>query len=434
MNIKRALISVSDKTGIVEFATELSKRGVEIISTGGTAKLLSDAGISVKQVSEVTGFPEILGGRVKTLHPFIFGGILANFDEKSHIADLKEHSIEPIDLVVVNLYPFEEVQKQTRDEDVLIENIDIGGVALLRASAKNHRNVVVVCDPADYQKVIKSLDFCGDVPLHDRRMFALKAFYYTMKYDSTIHKVLSELFASEKYEHMTFEKFSNPQINYEILDKVDNKFIRLSKYTKQTPAITIGAIVLTLNPDFVISFNDSIPTSMVNLKDSGGRTCDLIGSTVVLKKLSNDMVRKLKESTFKTIAYEEVEDEIFATETLNGKELIGFSYQKDISDVEAFYTAHLVENIMIKEYHKLMNVPQVLLSTMPTNSLIAEKEDGFFKFEISISEPLNALEKILQESDQSGIRIVNIYTNTQVDRLFKKLCEERGINIFIFEK
>ncbi|WP_448375720.1 IMP cyclohydrolase [Fervidobacterium sp.] len=434
MNIKRALISVSDKTDIVEFATELSKRGVEIISTGGTAKLLSDAGIPVKQVSEITGFPEILGGRVKTLHPFIFGGILANFDEKSHIADLKEHSIEPIDLVVVNLYPFEEVQKQTRDEDVLIENIDIGGVALLRASAKNHRNVVVVCDPADYQKVIKSLDFCGDVPLHDRRMFALKAFYYTMKYDSTIHKVLSELFASEKYEHMTFEKFSNPQINHEILDKVDDKFIRLSKYTKQAPAITIGAIALTLNPDFVISFNDSIPTSMVNLKASGGRTCDLVGSTVVLKKLSNDMVRKLRESTFKTIAYEEVEDEIFATETLNGKELIAFSCQKDISDVEAFYTAHLVENIMIKEYHKLMNVPQVLLSAMPINSLIAEKEDGFFKFEISISEPLNALEKILQESDQSGIRIVNIYTNTQVDRLFKKLCEEKGINIFVFEK
>ncbi len=434
MNIKRALISVSDKTGIVEFATELSKRGVEIISTGGTAKLLSDAGIPVKQVSEVTGFPEILGGRVKTLHPFIFGGILANFDKKSHVADLKAHSIEPIDLVVVNLYPFEEVQKQTRDEDVLIENIDIGGVALLRASAKNHRNVVVVCDPGDYKKVINSLDFCGDVPLHDRRMFALKAFYYTMKYDSTIHKVLSELFASEKYEHMTFEKFANPQINHEILDKVDNKFIKLSKYTKQSLPITVGAIAVALNSNLIIGFNDYIPVSMVNLKDSGGRICDLIGSTVVMKNLSNDMVRKIKESTFTTIACEEMEDELYVSEMLSGKEIIKFSYQISPSDLETFHTANLVENIMIKEYHKLMNAPQVLLSIMPINSLIVEKEDGFFKFEMSVSNPVDAFQRLLQESEVSGIRIVNVYTNTKVDGLFRKICEESGINIFVFEK
>ncbi|MFN3328960.1 MAG: IMP cyclohydrolase, partial [Fervidobacterium pennivorans] len=186
MNIKRALISVSDKTNIVEFAKQLVERGVEIISTGGTANLLQKEGIPVKQVSDVTGFPEILGGRVKTLHPKIFGGILADLSDKDHIKDLQHNNIDPIDMVVVNLYPFDNVQKKTRDEDTLIENIDIGGVALLRASAKNHRNVIVVCDPSDYDKIIKSIDQCGDVTLHDRRMFALKAFYYTMKYDSTI--------------------------------------------------------------------------------------------------------------------------------------------------------------------------------------------------------------------------------------------------------
>jgi len=267
MNIKRVLISVSDKTGIIEFAKELAARGIELVSTGGTAKLLSDAGIKVSQVSQITGFPEILGGRVKTLHPKIFGGVLADLEEKSHVQDLQENEITPIDMVVVNLYPFDEVEKTTRVEDVLIENIDIGGVALLRASAKNHRNVVVVCDPADYPKIIKSLDFCGDVTLQDRRMFALKAFYYTMKYDATIHRVLSELFASEKYEHMTFERFGNPQLDYEILDMVDNKFISISKYTKDVASITLGTILTFINPDVLVGLRDGLPISMVNIKN-----------------------------------------------------------------------------------------------------------------------------------------------------------------------
>ncbi|AMW33096.1 phosphoribosylaminoimidazolecarboxamide formyltransferase / IMP cyclohydrolase [Fervidobacterium changbaicum] len=432
MNIKRALISVSDKTGIVEFAKELHNRGVEIISTGGTAKLLSDSGIPVKQVSEVTGFPEILGGRVKTLHPFIFGAILANYDEQSHIADLEEHSISPIDMVVVNLYPFEEVQKQTRDEDTLIENIDIGGVALLRAAAKNHRNVVVVCDPADYPKVIKLLDSCGDVPLHDRRMFALKAFYYTMKYDSTIHKVLSELFASEKYEHMTFEKFSNPQVNYEILDNVDKRFVRLSKYTEQSTVVTLGALVVAQEPDFVIAFNDSLPVSMVNLKTSGGRICDLVGSTVVMRRLTNDMVRKLKESTFTIISYEEAEDEEYAQEALKGKELIKFTYFFENLQTEKIPIVHMVGNVMIKKLVSTMNIYRLLLASMPKNSLIAEQNDGFFKFETCPTNIIESLEKLIFDSEKAMIKLINIYTNAEVDNLFTKICGERGINIFTF--
>ncbi|HPC25855.1 MAG TPA: IMP cyclohydrolase, partial [Fervidobacterium sp.] len=316
MNIKRVLISVSDKTGIIEFAKELAARGIELVSTGGTAKLLSDAGIKVSQVSQITGFPEILGGRVKTLHPKIFGGVLADLEEKSHVQDLQENEITPIDMVVVNLYPFDEVEKTTRVEDVLIENIDIGGVALLRASAKNHRNVVVVCDPADYPKIIKSLDFCGDVTLQDRRMFALKAFYYTMKYDATIHRVLSELFASEKYEHMTFERFGNPQLDYEILDMVDNKFISISKYTKDVASITLGTILTFINPDVLVGLRDGLPISMVNIKKSGGRICDLIGDFLVVRKLTNDLARKLKESTFTTVAYETIEDEDIIEDTL----------------------------------------------------------------------------------------------------------------------
>ncbi|ABR31390.1 IMP cyclohydrolase [Thermosipho melanesiensis] len=199
MNIKRALISVSNKSRIVDFAKKLEEFGVEIISTGGTAKLLEENGIRVKRVSKITGFPEILGGRVKTLHPKIFGAILAKFDNKEHLRDLSENDIVPIDMVVVNLYPFEKVAKETRNEETLIENIDIGGVSLLRAAAKNYRDVVVISDPEDYEKVIRSLEECGDVPLQKRRIFALKAFYRTMKYDAEIHSVLSELFASENF-------------------------------------------------------------------------------------------------------------------------------------------------------------------------------------------------------------------------------------------
>lgn len=196
MNIRRALISVSNKEGIVDFAKELSDLGVKIISTGGTAELLKKNGIQVNYVSEITGFPEILGGRVKTLHPKIFGAILAKFNDKNHLSDLTKNDIEPIDIVVVNLYPFEKVAKETRKEDRLIENIDIGGVALLRAAAKNYRDVIVISDPEDYKKVLKNLKECGDVPLQQRRILALKAFYRTMRYDAEIHSVLSELFAS----------------------------------------------------------------------------------------------------------------------------------------------------------------------------------------------------------------------------------------------
>lgn len=200
MNVKRALISVSDKKGIVEFAKNLQQRNVEIISTGGTANYLEKQGIKVTKVSELTGFPEILDGRVKTLHPKIFGAILAKFGNQKHMKDLIDNDIKFIDMVVVNLSPFEEIAKKSRNEEKLIDYIDIGGVALLRAAAKNYRDVIVLTDPDDYEKVIKSLDECGDVTLHMRRIFALKAFYRTMKYDAEIHSVLSELFASMDFE------------------------------------------------------------------------------------------------------------------------------------------------------------------------------------------------------------------------------------------
>ncbi len=160
--ITRALISVSDKTGIAEFSKELAAYGVEILSTGGTAKLLRDAGLKVKDVSEFTGFPEMLDGRVKTLHPKVHGGLLGMRGNPEHVATMKEHGIEPIDMVVVNLYPFEAtVAKEGCSLEEAIENIDIGGPTMLRSAAKNNADVTVLVDHNDYRLVLDEMRGSG---------------------------------------------------------------------------------------------------------------------------------------------------------------------------------------------------------------------------------------------------------------------------------
>lgn len=189
--IERALISVTDKTGIVEFAKELSSLGVEIISTGGTAKVIREGGVKVIDISELTGFPEILGGRVKTLHPFVHGGILFKRDDPEHMETIQKMGIKPIDMVVVNLYAFEKVVEKKEDLDTAIENIDIGGPTLLRASAKNFKYVTVVTDPADYPKVLEEIKTYGNTTLKTRFELAKKVFKLTSSYDQMIFNYLS---------------------------------------------------------------------------------------------------------------------------------------------------------------------------------------------------------------------------------------------------
>ncbi len=186
--VRRALISVSDKTNLAAFAKKLELLGIEIISTGGTATFLRDAGIPVIPVSEVTNFPEILEGRVKTLHPAIHGGILANLEQSSARDVLAAHGIAPIGLVVINLYPFEETVKKSADDiETMIETIDIGGPSLLRGAAKNHGIVTVVCDPADYDAVADELSREGrTTTLATRRRLAAKVFARTAAYNSAI--------------------------------------------------------------------------------------------------------------------------------------------------------------------------------------------------------------------------------------------------------
>ena len=198
MGVKRALISVSDKTGIVEFAKSLHELGVEIISTGGTMKTIAEAGIPVKSVSEITGFPEMMDGRVKTLHPKIHGGILAIRDNLSHVKAMKEHGIGGIDLVAVNLYPFREtVAKPDVTREEAIENIDIGGPSMVRAAAKNYKYVTIVVDPRQYQEV---LDRIKTDSLTEDFKFELsrKAFLHTGLYDCAIAGYMTKEITGEK--------------------------------------------------------------------------------------------------------------------------------------------------------------------------------------------------------------------------------------------
>jgi phosphoribosylaminoimidazolecarboxamide formyltransferase/IMP cyclohydrolase len=192
-DIRRVLISVSNKEGIVELAHGLSELGVEILSTGGTSKTLRQVELRVKDVSDLTGFPEILDGRVKTLHPKVFGGLLSLRGKPSHTQDMEKYGIEPIDMVIVNLYPFESICGDTSlPEEELLEYIDIGGSALLRAASKNFRNVAPLVDPEDYAPVLEELKERGTLALTTRRRLAAKAFGHTAHYDAVIASVFRQ--------------------------------------------------------------------------------------------------------------------------------------------------------------------------------------------------------------------------------------------------
>ncbi|MDX8337305.1 MULTISPECIES: bifunctional phosphoribosylaminoimidazolecarboxamide formyltransferase/IMP cyclohydrolase [Cetobacterium] len=202
--MKRVLISVSDKTGIVDFTKKLVSLGYEVISTGGTKKTLDEAGIKTLSISDITNFPEIMDGRVKTLHPNVHGALLCVRDNEEHLKALEDNKIEMIDMVVVNLYPFKEtLSKVGATHEELIENIDIGGPSMLRSAAKNYKSVTVVVDPKDYEAVMLQLENSGDTNLETREKFAAKVFRHTSAYDSLIAEYLTGKVKEEFPESMT---------------------------------------------------------------------------------------------------------------------------------------------------------------------------------------------------------------------------------------
>ncbi|MDH3315414.1 MAG: bifunctional phosphoribosylaminoimidazolecarboxamide formyltransferase/IMP cyclohydrolase [Gammaproteobacteria bacterium] len=233
--VTRALVSVSDKTGIVEFASRLSKLGVEILSTGGTARLLSENGVPVKEVSEHTGFPEIMDGRVKTLHPKIHGGLLGrrNVDADA----MRSQGIEPIDLLVVNLYPFEQtVAKPGCDLATAVENIDIGGPAMLRAAAKNHAYVTAVVDSKDYERVIAELESAGEVSQQTRYDLAVKVFEHTARYDGAIANYFGALDGAGGVRQDFPRTFTMQFVKSDDMRYGENPHQRAAFYVERAPA------------------------------------------------------------------------------------------------------------------------------------------------------------------------------------------------------
>jgi phosphoribosylaminoimidazolecarboxamide formyltransferase/IMP cyclohydrolase len=212
---KRALVSVSDKSGLIDFVKKLVDAGIEIISTGGTKKAIEEAGLPVLSISDVTDFPEILDGRVKTLHPAVHGGLLAVRDNKEHMDAIKGLGIQTIDFVVVNLYPFKEtISKPDVAYDDAVENIDIGGPSMLRSAAKNHRSVTVVCDPADYTLVAESLDENADVPFELKQKLAAKVFRHTAAYDALIADYFTKQVGEEFPEKLTLTYEKKQSLRY----------------------------------------------------------------------------------------------------------------------------------------------------------------------------------------------------------------------------
>ncbi|MEG2246000.1 MAG: bifunctional phosphoribosylaminoimidazolecarboxamide formyltransferase/IMP cyclohydrolase [Peptostreptococcaceae bacterium] len=210
---KRALISVTDKSGVIEFGRSLNELGYEIISTGNTFKTLKEEGLKVIQIDEVTNFPEMLDGRVKTLNPYIHGGILYKRDNEEHVKTVNEHKIEAIDLVVVNLYDFEGNLKNNKPHDVMIENIDIGGPSMIRSAAKNYKDVAIVVDIADYDSIIDSLKN-GEISLEDRKKLAYKAFATTARYDALISNYFRDEVGDKFPENLTMTFHKEDSLRY----------------------------------------------------------------------------------------------------------------------------------------------------------------------------------------------------------------------------
>jgi phosphoribosylaminoimidazolecarboxamide formyltransferase/IMP cyclohydrolase len=370
MNIKKAIISTYNKEGLEEFGRFLYENHVEIISTGGTAEYLESKGIEVTKIQDYTDTPEILNGRVKSIHPKLFGGVLAKVGNKDHDSDLKNLDISRIDLVVVNLYPFDKIAEKTTKEEQLLEYIDIGGLALLRAAAKNYRDVVPIVDPADYKSIIDSIEDCGDVPLHNRRKLALKSFYSTSRYDSTIHKIFSELFASEKYDHEFFEivgmlRYGSNPLQEATLLKIAEKesmFDYLENLTKhKSPTLRILKdikllfnVVSKTEKDFlgfakkgvfVFGYNDPSEKDFENFLNQASK---MRGGVIFTNNV--ELIKKLKE--FKI-------DCILTTQDLDREKLLSYKsmvFKMDKKVIEKGYEYLIDEDLVIKQESKDLNI------------------------------------------------------------------------------
>lgn len=373
---KRALISVSDKTGVLEFAETLIKNGFEIISTGGTSALLKKEGVAVKDVSDITGFPELMDGRVKTLHPKIHGGLLYLRDNPEHVKQAEENGIMAIDIVAVNLYPFRET---VANPDVslgdAIENIDIGGPTLLRAAAKNFASVAVICDPSDYAVVSGELNQSGEISYDVKKKLAVKAFRHTADYDSAVDTFLSKALLDEKVKRLSYvageklrygenwhqeatvykdltgtgpnlsnvKQLHGKELSYNNYIDVDNALLTLKDLNSEDPAV----VIVKHNNPCGLATGKTLKDAFLAAWD--GDPISAFGSIVCVNRPFDVETAKLLDKKFIEIivapAFEPEALEMLKnkSETLRLMELVGFDKPFDCEYVYKHVTGGLLE-------------------------------------------------------------------------------------------
>ena len=402
--IKRALVSVTDKTGVVEFCTELNKLGYEVISTGNTFKMLKEKGVKAIQIDEVTKFPEILDGRVKTLNPYIHGGILYKRDDENHVATVKEHGINPIDLVVVNLYDFEGTLKAGKSHEEIIENIDIGGPSMIRSAAKNYKDVAVIVDVNDYSMIIEKLKN-NSLTLEDRKRLAYKAFSITGRYDALISSYFAGEVKDEYPEilNLTFQKeqtlrygenphqggvlysqpnAKNPILNYEQLNGKELSFnnindlhgcLEVMREFKDSRDVVSVAIKHT-NPCGVGVGKDAFEAYT---KCYEADKVSIFGGIVgITSTVDAKTAKKMSEIFLEiVVAYDYTEE---ALEILKGKKnLRVLKLAKIESSLQPYDIKYLDGKLLIQDRdNKLTNKCEVVTKLNPTQEQIKDMEFG----------------------------------------------------------
>ncbi len=370
--IERALISVSDKTGIVEIGKVLAERGVEILSTGGTAKILKENGIDTIEVSDYTGFPEMLDGRVKTLHPKIHGGLLSLRDNPTHQETVAKHNIGNIDLVIVNLYPFAEVLAKGGTEEELIENIDIGGPSMLRSAAKNFQSVTVITDPTDYKIVIDEIKEYGNTSLETRKRLMGKVYATTARYDSMIANQFSDFYAIGGSEVHSLRYGENPHqsaafftLNTEGASlpnakKIQGKELSYNNLLDADAALR-GVLEFSEDPACVIvkhlspcgtAIADDLFTAYTKALASDS-TSAFGGVVAVNKEISGALAEKMNEHFLEIIIAPKVSEEakvVFAKKpNLRVLEIEDFTFPKAQQDTRTVLGGFLVQDIDTKD-------------------------------------------------------------------------------------
>lgn len=400
--MKRALVSVTDKTGIVEFSKGLEQLGFEIVSTGGTLKALKEAGVKAIAIDEVTGFPEILDGRVKTLHPMVHGGLLYRRDVKEHVDTIKEMNIQPIDLVCVNLYQFEKALHEHKPLEDMIENIDIGGPSMIRSAAKNFKDVLIVTDPNDYTSVLKAIEDGSD-DFDFRKHLAYKAFRTTGAYDAMISRYFGDLcneefpdvinFSFKKVEHLRYgensqqaaNKYQDSYIENSLLDyeQLHGKEISFNNVNDLYGAVCV-----------VREFGDQIATAAIKHSTPCGVAVGKTGYESYMKaynadpqsifggivacnyKVDKQTAEMMHEIFLEIVAAPDFDED--ALEILCQKKNIRILKLKNFKAREAKYDIKYLEGkVLIQELNtKMIDKMNVVTNAQPTEAQLADMEFG----------------------------------------------------------